>query len=632
MCRGVAGADCHPSSFAHPHCAVLLHKVVPDHMSYQVLARKWRPKKFADVAGQGHVLKSLINALDNDRLHHAYLFTGTRGVGKTTLARILAKCLNCEEGISSEPCEACSICREIDEGRFIDLIEVDAASRTKVEDTRELLDNVQYSSSRGRFKVYLIDEVHMLSNHSFNALLKTLEEPPNHVKFLFATTDPQKLPITILSRCLQFNLKNLSPQLTVDYLKKVLQQEQVKSDSDALWQIAAAASGSMRDALTLVDQAISYCQGEISQSGVIDMLGVPEQAQVFELLAAMAQGNLSHVLSLVDKISDHTPDYSNTLDSLLSKLHRVAIAQAVPDDVDNSLGDRQEVLKLAAEFTAEDIQLFYQIGAKGRDELRNGLDTRSAFEMLLLRMMIFSPTLVNQDLMPNEAPSNGEKAYDESQSSQSGNDGEPAVANTSDRSEAEGHSENEAALKKKGLISKHESAEARSQDDIAANLLSGSCQTSAAVFQDPASLAESRKNFLKTATHESWMCIFSTLPVSGIVANILANTECEGFQDGTLRLKLADDQSALYSAEILPKLADILNQFFGEPFSLEITVGVVSVETPALKAQRLTQETYQGMVSEFETDTNVRELIDRFSATVEKGSIMPIDNEGLAYD
>lgn len=374
-------------------------------MSYQVLARKWRPKKFAEVAGQGHVLKSLINALDNERLHHAYLFTGTRGVGKTTLARILAKCLNCEKGVTSEPCEACSTCTEINEGRFIDLIEVDAASRTKVEDTRELLDNVQYSSTRGRFKVYLIDEVHMLSNHSFNALLKTLEEPPAHVKFLFATTDPQKLPITILSRCLQFNLKNLSPKLIVEYLEAVMQQEQIKCDSDALWQLAAAASGSMRDALTLADQAISYCQGEISHSGVIDMLGVPQQAQVFELLSAMAKGDLPLVLSLVEAISDHTPDYSNTLDSLLSTLHRIAIAQAAPTAVDNSFGDKQAVLRLAAEFAAEDIQLFYQLGAKGRGELRSGLDMRSAFEMLLLRMMIFSPSLVDQNLMPSRAGS-----------------------------------------------------------------------------------------------------------------------------------------------------------------------------------------------------------------------------------
>ena len=601
-------------------------------MSYKVLARKWRPKKFAEVAGQGHVLKSLINALDNDRLHHAYLFTGTRGVGKTTLARILAKCLNCEKKVTSEPCEACSTCKEINEGRFIDLIEVDAASRTKVEDTRELLDNVQYSSTRGRFKVYLVDEVHMLSNHSFNALLKTLEEPPAHVKFLFATTDPQKLPITILSRCLQFNLKSLSPKLIVDYLETVLQQEQIKSDSEALWQLAAAASGSMRDALTLVDQAISYCQGEISQSGVIDMLGVPEKTQVFELLAAMAQGNLSLVLSLVDKISHHTPDYSNTLDSLLSKLHRVAIAQAIPGDIDNSLGDKQEVLKLAAEFTAEDIQLFYQIGAKGRNELRDGLDTRSAFEMLLLRMMIFSPSLVNQNLMPSGTASSCDEKSDRPHNSQSANAGKQTRGDTSECSQVPTPSNSEKALKKKMIADQNEPDNLHSQASASSKHINDFCETSSEVMQDLPDLAIGQEAFLKPLTHESWMQIFPTLPVSGIEANILANTQCEGFENGTLRLKLADNQSALYSEEMLPKLAHTLTQFFGEPISLDVAVGVVEMETPALKVQRLMRETQQTMVSEFETDTNVRKLVDRFSATVEKESIVPLDNEGLAYD
>ena len=252
-------------------------------MSYQVLARKWRPGNFEAVAGQAHVLKSLVNALENQRLHHAYLFTGTRGVGKTTLARILAKCLNCEKGVSSTPCGECSSCTAISEGTFIDLIEVDAASKTKVEDTRDLLENVQYTPSMGRYKVYLIDEVHMLSGHSFNALLKTLEEPPSHVTFIFATTDPQKLPVTILSRCLQLNLKNLNPQIVTDYLVSVLSQEKISYDEAALWQIAHAASGSMRDALTLVDQAISYCQGKINSAGVIDMLGIPNQFQVYEI-------------------------------------------------------------------------------------------------------------------------------------------------------------------------------------------------------------------------------------------------------------------------------------------------------------------------------------------------------------
>ena len=602
-------------------------------MSYQVLARKWRPKKFAEVAGQGHVLKSLINALDNERLHHAYLFTGTRGVGKTTLARILAKCLNCEKGVTSEPCEACSTCTEINEGRFIDLIEVDAASRTKVEDTRELLDNVQYSSTRGRFKVYLIDEVHMLSNHSFNALLKTLEEPPAHVKFLFATTDPQKLPITILSRCLQFNLKNLSPKLIVEYLEAVMQQEQIKCDSDALWQLAAAASGSMRDALTLADQAISYCQGEISHSGVIDMLGVPQQAQVFELLSAMAKGDLPLVLSLVEAISDHTPDYSNTLDSLLSTLHRIAIAQAAPTAVDNSFGDKQAVLRLAAEFAAEDIQLFYQLGAKGRGELRSGLDMRSAFEMLLLRMMIFSPSLVDQNLMPSRVGSDDSDQHSDLltdghsetqvERPQMETAGGPAASEPADSVQSQ---------KKKTLADQHESDSRARQHVFTPKSVRDESQPPAEGLQEPTQSEVRRSDLLRTLTHESWLEVFPSLSVSGIVRNILANTQWEEFSEGILVLRLAEDQSALYSEEILPKLENALTQYFCEPVSLKITVGVVDVETPALKAQRLTKEARLSMVNEFETDTNVRELVDRFAATVETGSIVPLNDEGLAYD
>lgn len=602
-------------------------------MSYQVLARKWRPKKFAEVAGQGHVLKSLINALDNERLHHAYLFTGTRGVGKTTLARILAKCLNCEKGVTSEPCEACSTCTEINEGRFIDLIEVDAASRTKVEDTRELLDNVQYSSTRGRFKVYLIDEVHMLSNHSFNALLKTLEEPPAHVKFLFATTDPQKLPITILSRCLQFNLKNLSPKLIVEYLETVMQQEQIKCDSDALWQLAAAASGSMRDALTLADQAISYCQGEISHSGVIDMLGVPQQAQVFELLSAMAKGDLPLVLSLVEAISDHTPDYSNTLDSLLSTLHRIAIAQVAPTAVDNSFGDKQAVLRLAAEFAAEDIQLFYQLGAKGRGELRSGLDMRSAFEMLLLRMMIFSPSLVDQNLMPSRVGSDDSDQHSDLlrdrhsetpvERPQMETAGGPAVLETADSVQSQ---------KKKTLVDQHESDSLARQHVFTPKSVCDESQPPAEGLQELTQSEVRRSDLLRTLTHESWLEVFPSLSVSGIVRNILANTQWEEFSEGILLLRLAEDQSALYSEEILPKLESALTQYFCEPVSLKITVGVVDVETPALKAQRLMKEARLSMVNEFETDTNVRELVDRFAATVETGSIVPLNDEGLAYD
>ena len=394
-------------------------------MSYQVLARKWRPGDFSQVAGQEHVLRTLINALDNERLHHAYLFTGTRGTGKTTLARILAKCFNCEQGISSNPCGVCGACREIGEGGFLDLYEIDAASRTKVEDTRELLENVQYAPAQARFKVYLIDEVHMLSTHSFNALLKTLEEPPDHVKFLFATTDPQKLPVTILSRCLQFHLKNLSPNTIVKYLGPVLEQEKIECEQDALWQIAAAAGGSMRDALTLLDQAISYCQGSISAGSVVEMLGIPPRQQVFELLKAMASGDLRAVLKITGELAGQIPDYAQTLDSLLSTLHRLAIAQAFPEAIDNSQGDRGQVIELAAKFSAEDLQLYYQIGNKGREELHMPGDMRSAFEMLLLRMLVFAPDPVVPVAQGDSGSSGGEEAQQRSRQEEARDTVEP---------------------------------------------------------------------------------------------------------------------------------------------------------------------------------------------------------------
>ena len=360
-------------------------------MSYQVLARKWRPRSFQELVGQTHVLQALVNALDQDRLHHAYLFTGTRGVGKTTIARILAKCLNCEQGVSSTPCGECAACHEIDDGRFVDLIEVDAASRTKVEDTRELLDNVQYAPTRGRFKVYLIDEVHMLSVHSFNALLKTLEEPPPHVKFLLATTDPQKLPVTILSRCLQFGLKNMTPERIVGHLENILAQETIAFESQALWQLARSADGSMRDALSLTDQAIAFGNGRVNEVDVSAMLGTIDQGQVMKMVFALASGQAPDVLAAVTELAEHAPDYAAVLDDMLAMLHRIAIAQAVPDAVDNSQGDREQVLDLASRMMAEDVQLYYQVGLVGKRDLPLAPDPRGGFEMALLRMLAFRP-------------------------------------------------------------------------------------------------------------------------------------------------------------------------------------------------------------------------------------------------
>ena len=360
-------------------------------MSYQVLARKWRPKQFTEMVGQGHVLKALVNALDDNRLHHAYLFTGTRGVGKTSIARLFAKALNCEQGVSSKPCGSCSACCEIAEGRFVDLIEVDAASRTKVEDTRELLENVQYAPTRGRFKVYLIDEVHMLSKSSFNALLKTLEEPPPHVKFLLATTDPQKLPVTVLSRCLQFNLKNMIPQRIVEHLSSVLTAEKINFEEAALWLLARSADGSMRDALSLTDQSIAFGAGAINEADVRVMLGSIDLGLVHELLTALVAGKGLALMNSVAALAQFSPDYHNVLGDIVSLLHRIAIAQTVPAALDNSMGDKQQVTELAGQLSAEDVQLFYQIALMGRKDLPFVPDAREGLEMTLMRMLAFRP-------------------------------------------------------------------------------------------------------------------------------------------------------------------------------------------------------------------------------------------------
>ncbi|WP_299586732.1 DNA polymerase III subunit gamma/tau [uncultured Microbulbifer sp.] len=360
-------------------------------MSYQVLARKWRPRLFREMVGQEHVLQALINALDNGRLHHAYLFAGTRGVGKTTIARILAKCLNCEEGVSSEPCGQCNACSEIADGRFVDLIEVDAASRTKVEDTRELLENVQYAPTRGRYKVYLIDEVHMLSNSSFNALLKTLEEPPPHVKFLLATTDPQKLPVTVLSRCLQFKLKNMSPERVVEHLRFVLEKEQVPFEEGALWQLGRAADGSMRDGMSLTDQAIAFGGGKISEAEVRNMLGSIDTGLVWKLLQALADEDAAGLFTAVAELAQQAPDFAATLAELADNLHRLAVAQVLPQSVDNTLGDGERLRGLAGQIAPENIQLYYQMALHARRDLPLAPDPRSGFEMALLRMLAFRP-------------------------------------------------------------------------------------------------------------------------------------------------------------------------------------------------------------------------------------------------
>lgn len=356
-------------------------------MSYQVLARKWRPRNFSTMVGQQHVLRALTNALDADRVHHAFLFAGTRGVGKTTVARILAKSLNCESGVTSQPCGKCAACTEIDEGRFVDLIEVDAASRTKVDDTRELLDNVQYAPTRGRFKVYLIDEVHMLSGHSFNALLKTLEEPPPHVKFLLATTDPQKLPVTILSRCLQFRLKRLLPDQISGHLAHVLGEEGIKFDDAALKLIARGADGSMRDGLSLLDQAIAYCGGTVTEQGTREMLGTLDTGGLISLLGAIAAGSATGAVHALGELVEQSADPEQVLVELADSLQRIAMLQLVPDAADEELD--AALLPLVPQFSPEYAQLCYQFATHGLRDLSLAPEPRLGLEMVVLRMLAF---------------------------------------------------------------------------------------------------------------------------------------------------------------------------------------------------------------------------------------------------
>jgi DNA polymerase-3 subunit gamma/tau len=537
-------------------------------MSYQVLARKWRPGSFHEMVGQEHVLRALINALDNDRLHHAYLFTGTRGVGKTTIARIFAKCLNCEQGVSSQPCGQCSSCQEISEGRSVDLLEVDAASRTKVEDTRELLENVQYAPTRCRYKVYLIDEVHMLSGHSFNALLKTLEEPPPHVKFLLATTDPQRLPATILSRCLQFNLKNMPPEQIVGHLKHVLEGESIPYEDGALWLLGRAAAGSMRDALSLSDQAIAFGSGKVEEDDVRSMLGTVDLSFVYQLLEAVAKADAPHMLEIVAHMAEHAPDFEGSLDELISVLHRIALAQVVPGAIDNSWGDAQRIADLAAAMKAEDAQLFYQLAVNGKRDLPMANEPRSGFEMILLRMIAFKPeAVVDPALGPEDVQ------LLEGAGETDARDAAGEVGSTAKKSPEQG-------------------------------------------------LAPSPLEELDPGT---WPPLLDRLGLVGIVWNIASNCELSSRQGHTLEFTLDADHGSLFNDSHSDKIRLALQNYFDCELSVSITPGEVRGETPAQRQERLKQERMQQAVTEIESDARLQELIVRFDGQLDRSSIAPLD-------
>jgi DNA polymerase-3 subunit gamma/tau len=604
-------------------------------MSYQVLARKWRPKSFREMVGQEHVLQALINALDRDRLHHAYLFTGTRGVGKTTIARILAKCLNCDVGVSSEPCGTCSSCLEIAEGRSVDLLEVDAASRTKVEDTRDLLDNVQYLPTRSRYKIYLIDEVHMLSAHSFNALLKTLEEPPPHVKFLLATTDPQKLPATVLSRCLQFNLKNMPPEQIVGHLGSVLDKEMVSYEEPALWLLGRAAAGSMRDALSLTDQAIAFGAGKVNETDVRSMLGTVDMGHVFELLEAVSGDDAVKVLGIVQHMSEFAPDYEGSLDELLSLIHRVAIAQVVPDAIDNNAGDAARVAQIARTITAEDAQLFYQMALNGKRDIALSPDPRRGFEMILLRMLAFRPAAVIDDSVRLEdlqsvaapvvaggeasasakKPPEGTRAAlasgtDHNASNNSVMDHSARDARVTDKIAGDSH----AAGKRPAMVE----GAPDPRPEHGAKTVPSESKPGAQEKADAAFL-------LHDLGTDNWWQLLAELGLTGIVYNIASHCELRQREGDYLQFVLDRSHAALFNDSHSDKLRLALQNYFGHPVTVSVEIGAPGAETPAMRAQRLAAIRQAEAVIAIEADPQLQALIARFDGELDRSSIHPTD-------
>jgi DNA polymerase-3 subunit gamma/tau len=613
-------------------------------MSYQVLARKYRPKSFETLVGQEHVVRALTHALDQQRLHHAYLFTGTRGVGKTTLSRILAKSLNCETGITAKPCGVCDACSAIDAGRFVDYIEMDAASNRGVDEMAQLLEQAIYAPSNARFKVYMIDEVHMLTNHAFNAMLKTLEEPPEHVKFILATTDPQKIPVTVLSRCLQFNLKQMPPGHIVGHLENILGQEQIAFEAPSLRLLAQAAQGSMRDALSLTDQAIAYAAGKVTLDAVQGMLGALDQSYLVRLLDALAAKDGAGLLGVADEMATRSLSYNAALQDLGTLLHRIALAQTVPAALPTDLPEREDILRLAGQFDPEEVQLFYQIAVHGRNELSLAPDEYAGFSMSLLRMLAFRPGLGGAEARPAvpaapvaqattlprtavaapvaAAPVRAAGAMSPAKAAleaarNAGKSGAAPTTRSSVPPAPPPWDDEVPPARERVAFESAEPAAQKKTESRVADAVTGAGDTTVLEAPPPQPVASLNWD-------GNWPALAAALPLRGVAQQLAQQSEllkCEDSGAG-VQIELRIPLDTLRSAGAVDKLSTALAEHFGKPVRLDTVIGAVQQTANAQAVaerearQRQAEQNIQG-------DPFVQAMMREFGATIVPGSIKP---------
>lgn len=552
-------------------------------MSHQVLARKWRPKSFETLVGQPHVVRALTNALEQQRLHHAYLFTGTRGVGKTTIARILAKSLNCETGITAKPCGTCSACTEIDKGRFVDLLEVDAASNTQVDAMRELLENAQYAPTVGRFKVYIIDEVHMLSKSAFNAMLKTLEEPPAHVKFILATTDPQKVPVTVLSRCLQFNLRQMAGTTISEHLQHVLKEEGITFEPTAIQLISRAAEGSMRDALSLTDQAIAYGNQTVNEAEVRSMLGAIDQSYLFDIINSLLNNDGTALIEKAKEMETRSISFEAALNDLANLLHQVAIAQTVPDSIANDLPERDALIDLAQKLPAETLQLYYQIALLGRRDIGLAPDEYAGFTMSLLRMLAFAP----KEKLPAQQAEN--------------------TAKTAQKTDTPSQASSLATVVKETVVTP---------------TIGTKPATAAQPIEKVADNAQEEAN---TAANfdGNWRNLVEQNLKLGLARALAQQCEMLAYDDDSITLRVAENQKHLINANYQAKLSNAINDYFKKKIQLNITVES-EANSPAKQNAEEKAVIQSNVESTMMNDNFVKTLIQDFDAKVIPNTIKPI--------